>query len=141
MRKAILTTLLLWAASTATAQDSIPGLTVEVTGADPATGSIEVTVFASAETFLKTAYVQRSGAVSEDGSFTAQFPGLTDGVYAVAVVHDANDNKKLDNGILGFGAESFAYSNGASNPLFGRADFEDAQFEVAGPTRIEITLD
>ena len=62
-------------------------------------------------------------------------------VVAVVVVHDANDNKKLDNGILGFGAEAFAYSNGASNPLFGRASFEDAKIEVNDDLEIEISLD
>jgi len=119
----------------------LPSLTVHVSGAEPASGTIEVTVFDSPETFLTKAYLQRSGAVGEDGRFTANFSALPEGDYAVVVVHDANDNKKLDSGILGFGAESFAYSNGASNPLFGRARFEDARIEVNGDLEIEIPLD
>jgi uncharacterized protein (DUF2141 family) len=119
----------------------LPSLTVHVSGAEPASGTVEVTVFDSPETFLTKAYPQRSGAVSEDGRFTANFSALPEGDYAVVVVHDANDNKKLDSGILGFGAEAFAYSNGASNPLFGRASFEDARIEVNGDLEIEITLD
>ena len=59
----------------------------------------------------------------------------------MVVVHDANGNQKLDNGFLGFGAESFAYSNGATNPLFGRASFGDAKFEVNESMEIEISLD
>lgn len=119
----------------------LPTLTVHVGGAEPPTGTLEVTVFNSPETFLANAYLQRSGTVGEDGTFTAIFSAIPEGDYAVVVIHDANDNKKLDNGILGFGAESFAYSNGASNPLFGRATFEDAKFEVVGDLEIEITLD
>jgi uncharacterized protein (DUF2141 family) len=119
----------------------LPSLTVHVSGAEPATGTIEVTVFNSPETFLSKAYLQRSGTVGEDGRYTATFAALPEGEYAVVVVHDANDNKKLDSGILGFGAESFAYSNDASNPLFGRASFEDARIEVSGDLEIDVTLD
>lgn len=119
----------------------LPSLTVHVSGAEPATGTLEVTVFDSPETFLTKAYLQRSGSVGEDGRFTATFSAIPEGDYAVVVVHDANDNKKLDSGILGFGAESFAYSNDASNPLFGRARFEDARIEVNGDLEIEIRLD
>jgi uncharacterized protein (DUF2141 family) len=119
----------------------LPSLTVHVSGAEPASGTVEVTVFDSPETFLAKAYLQRSGTVGEDGLFTAIFSAIPEGDYAVVVVHDANDNKKLDNGILGFGAESFAYSNGASNPLFGRASFEDAKIEVNDDLEIEISLD
>ena len=119
----------------------LPSLTVHVSGAEPASGTVEVTVFDSPESFLSKAYLQRSGPVGEDGRFTAQFSALPEGDYAVVVVHDANDNKKLDSGILGFGAEAFAYSNGATNPLFGRASFEDARIEVNDDLEIEITLD
>ena len=98
-------------------------------------------MFDSAENFLAKAYLQRTGPAGEDGRFTAVFSAIPEGDYAVVVVHDANDNKKLDSGFLGFGAESFAYSNGASNPLFGRARFEDARIEVNGDLEIEIALD
>lgn len=119
----------------------LPSLTVHVSGAEPASGTVEVTVFDSPENFLAKAYLQRSGAVGDDGRFTATFAALPEGDYAVVVVHDANDNKKLDSGIFGFGAESFAYSNDATNPLFGRASFEDAKIEVNGDLEIEIVLD
>ena len=125
----------------AAAWAELPSLTVHVSGAEPGSGTLEVTVFNSPETFLSQAYLQRSGPVGEEGRFTATFSALPEGDYAVVVVHDANDNKKLDSGFLGFGAESFAYSNEASNPLFGRASFEDAKIEVNGDLEIEIVLD
>lgn len=116
-------------------------LVVHVVDADPPTGTIEVTVFDSAESFLKTATAQYPCEPDAEGACTSRFVGMEPGEYAVVVVHDANGNNKLDNGILGFGAEAFAYSNGAKNPLFGRASFEDALIRVEGETEIEISLD
>jgi len=116
-------------------------LTVNITDAEPATGSIEVSLFDSAEAFLKKAYLQKPCSPAEDGSCSVTFAALDEGDYAVAVAHDANDNKKLDNGFLGFGAEGFGYSNGASNPLFGRADFDDAKITITESTTIDISLD
>ena len=123
----------------ATAQ--VSSLDVKISGAEPATGTIEVSVFGSAEEFLKERRYQRQCKPSEDGSCSVSFLMSMPGDFAVVVVHDANDNQKLDNGFLGFGAESFAYSNEAKNPLFGRASFEDAKIAVSGETKIEIVLD
>ena len=123
----------------ATAQ--VSSLDVKISGAEPATGTIEVSVFGSAEEFLKESRYQRQCKPSEDGSCSVSFLMSMPGDFAVVVVHDANDNQKLDNGFLGFGAESFAYSNEAKNPLFGRASFEDAKIAVSGETKIEIVLD
>jgi len=134
-------TALALALSPALALAELLALTVDVVDADPATGTIEISLFNSAEGFLKQTYEQRPCKPAEDGRCSVTFAALEEGDYAVVVVHDANDNKKLDNGFLGFGAESFAYSNGASNPLFGRADFEDARITVTETATIEISLD
>ena len=116
-------------------------LDVTVTGAEPATGTVEVSVFKSDEDFLKESYLQQQCSPSDDGRCSVNFLMALPGEYAVVVVHDANDNQKLDNGFLGFGSESFGYSNNASNPLFGRASFDDAKITVSGETKIEIKLD
>ncbi|MEE4219065.1 MAG: DUF2141 domain-containing protein [Xanthomonadales bacterium] len=134
-------TILALLLSPALARAELPALTVNVVDAHPASGTIEITLFNSAESFLKQTYVQRPCQPDADGRCSVTFAALEEGDYAVVVVHDANDNKKLDNGFLGFGAESFAYSNGASNPLFGRADFEDARIRLTETVTIEISLD
>ena len=138
IKKYVLTVLLL-AALPAAAGADLPDLTVRVTGAEPATGTLEVTVFNSEETYLKTAYLQQSGPASEDGNWSTVFASMPEGEYAVAVVHDANGNRKLDNGLFGFGGERFAFSNRAS-ALFGRPSFSEASFELTGPTEITIEL-
>lgn len=115
-------------------------LVVTIVNAEPATGTVEISLFRNDEFFLKDAYLQNSGPVREDGTFFALFNKLAEGEYAVVVVHDANDNQKLDSGFLGFGGERFAYSNNV-RPWFGRPDFEDIAVEVSGSTQIEIRLD
>ncbi len=108
----------------------ITSLAVSIKNLSPPTGTVEVTLFNSAETFMKEPYRQQSGKSNEKGEFITEFTDLTSGEYAVVVVHDANDNGKLDTGFLGFGAESYRFSNDASS-WFGRPDFEDAVIVTA----------
>ena len=139
-RNALLAGLALAAATPAALADSVE-LTVTVSGARPPTGSVEITLFNSAASFLNQPYKQTPCTPAEDGSCTVSFTSLPEGDYALVVVHDANGNRKLDNGFLGFGAERFAYSNDASNPLFGRASFDDAKIRLDVTTEIAISLD
>lgn len=122
-------------------QAELPSIKLTVTGADPATGTIEATLFNSAQDFLMEAYLQESGEVSEDGTFEAEFAGLEEGEYAIVVVHDANSNGVFDAGLFGFGGESVGYSNDASSWL-GRPSFDDAKITVneEGQT-VQISLD
>jgi uncharacterized protein (DUF2141 family) len=123
------------------ASAELPSIKLTVSGADPATGTIEATLFNSTEDFLMEAFLQESGEVAEDGSVSAEFVGLAAGEYAIVVVHDANDNGVYDAGMFGFGGESVAYSNDASSWL-GRPGFDDAKFTVdEGGQTIHISLD
>ena len=116
-------------------------LAVRISGAEPPTGRVEISVFNSPDNFFRKTYEQAHCRPDEDGSCEIVFKSLPAGDYALVIVHDANDNQKLDTGFLGFGAERFTYSNGARNPLFGRASFEDAKITLSGPNEIEIDLD
>lgn len=131
---------LLTAIGQAATGDESFDLTVRVVDADPVTGTVEISLFNSAETFLKQPYLQTSGPVNEDGSHQARFGKVPPGEYAVVVVHDENGNGKLDTGFLGFGGESYAYSNDA-RPLFGRPSFDEVKFAVGSATRITISLE
>jgi uncharacterized protein (DUF2141 family) len=123
------------------AQAQLAKLTVTVNGLNPTTGSVEVSVFNAEETFMQSPFLQQSQAVDENEQLEFEFAGLLDGDYAIVVVHDENDNGLLDTGFLGFGGESFAYSNDATSFL-GRPSFESAKVSV-GETdlTIEINLD
>jgi uncharacterized protein (DUF2141 family) len=73
-----------------------------------------------------------------DGKAKAHFPGIPEGIYAVSVFHDANENSKLDT-MLGIPREGYGFSN---NPSFKpRAPrFSEAQIEVTERTKAEIRL-
>ncbi|MGK2924798.1 MAG: DUF2141 domain-containing protein [Lysobacterales bacterium] len=118
----------------------VADISVRVVRAEPATGTLEISLFNSAETFLQEPFLQTSGPVNEDGRYAALFAKVPTGEYAVVVVHDENGNGKLDNGFLGIGGEGYAFSNDA-RPLFGRPSFERAKFAVENDTRVEINLD
>jgi len=119
----------------------LPGVRVVVSNLSPITGTVEVSLFDSADSFMVEPYLQQSGTAGEDGSFETEFVSLPDGEYAVVVVHDANDNGKLDTGFLGFGGEGYGFSNNAQT-WFGWPDWEDAKIMVDQPaTLVEIDLD
>jgi len=72
------------------------------------------------------------------GEMTLTFAGLPDGKYAVQVMHDQNDNDKLDTNFVGIPSEGYGFSN---NPnVMRRAHFDEAQFDLAGNTAISIRL-
>lgn len=144
--KKLLATLLVFCIFPIVGQAQLLKLTVNITGIDPAEGNLEVSLFDSEEDFLKKPWSQKVGKIAEDGTSTVSFSALPAGKIAVVVVHDANGNNKLDNGFLGFGAESFAYTENPENArwyrfLFGRPAFEEAVFEISESTEITISLD
>jgi len=110
-------------------QAELPGVTVNISNFSPSSGTVEVSLFNSAGSFLVEPYLQASGNVDEDGNFQTRFAALPSGEYAVVVVHDANNNGQLDNGFLGFGGEDYAYSNNVQT-WFGRPDFDQVKFVV-----------
>jgi len=134
----LLTSVLFFSSMSAAAEFS--SLRVTVKDAATTTGTVEVSLFVSSESFLKEAFLQRSGKAAENGTFIAEFAGLEEGEYAVVVVHDENDNGTYDSGFLGFGSEGLGYSNNASSWL-SRPDFDDAKLTIgAGLTEIEISI-
>ena len=135
-----MTGLALLALAPAPCLAQLADLAIRVVEAGTVEGAIEVSLFNSADTFMREPFLQTSGAVAADGTFVAYFTAVPAGRYAVVAVHDENSNGKLDNGLFGLGGEGYGFSNHAS-PMFGWPDFEDAAFTVEGPTGIEIKLD
>jgi uncharacterized protein (DUF2141 family) len=117
----------------------LPGVAVQVSNFSTTDGTVEVSLFNSAESFLVTPYLQQSGKIGENGSYSTYFASLPEGEYAVVVVHDANDNGQLDLGFLDFGGEDYGYSNQV-RPWFGRPDFDEVKF-VVGDTDVVIEID
>jgi uncharacterized protein (DUF2141 family) len=59
---------------------------------------------------------------------TFHFPDLPPGRYAVMVMHDQNDNGKLDSNFMGMPIEGYGFSN---NPaVMRKPTFEEARFQL-----------
>lgn len=78
-------------------------------------------------TFMKGAGVKNLTSKIENGQVTVTFTNVEAGTYAIMVMHDENDNKRMDfeNGMP---LESYGMSN---NPMsYGPPKYSDAKFEV-----------
>jgi uncharacterized protein (DUF2141 family) len=64
---------------------------------------------------------------------------LPAGTYAVQVMHDENDNGKLDSKFMGIPTEGYGFSN---NPqVLRRAHFSEAKFDIGdAPAAIVVRL-
>jgi len=79
------------------------------------------------DTFMKGAGVKNLTSKIENGQVTLTFTNVKAGTYAIMVMHDENDNKRMDfeNGMP---LESYGMSN---NPMsYGPPQYSDAKFEV-----------
>jgi len=80
------------------------------------------------DTFMKAKGIQSFKSEIQDGVVAVTFEDIAPGKYAIMVLHDANDNGKMDFDTTGMPSESYGMSN---NPmLFGPPTFADAKFEL-----------
>ncbi|MFA6456219.1 MAG: DUF2141 domain-containing protein [Bacteroidota bacterium] len=64
-------------------------------------------------------------------SLIISLDGLPLGTYAIAVVHDENENDVMDRNIFGLPDEPYGISNNATSS-FGPPKFDEAKFTVTG---------
>jgi len=116
-------------------------LTVQVTNIKGNSGSIGLLLFNQSEGFPS----DHSKAIGRTFIPVAQaakgytFSGLKPGSYAVAVVHDANNNGKMDTGMFGIPKEGYGVSNDAVRTL-GPPLFTDAVVSVKASSNISIPM-
>jgi len=136
-----LSVALLGATCLDTAAQSACSVNVHVDGFRNQKGALAVTVFGSPNGWPEDndkAIVHQSFEIGPDGA-TAQF-SLPAGRYSIAVLHDENDNHKLDRNLLGIPKEGFGFSN---NPAVGLSapQFAAAAVQVSCPsTNLSIHL-
>ncbi|GGH40192.1 hypothetical protein IA57_01930 [Mangrovimonas yunxiaonensis] len=88
-------------------------------------------------TFMKTKGIQNVKLKAEGDTVLATLPNLKPGSYAIMVLHDQNDNNRMDFDTSGMPLEPYGMSN---NPmLFGPPTFHDAQFEITNKN-LEVTI-
>jgi uncharacterized protein (DUF2141 family) len=95
------------------------------------TGRVAVALFKDPDAFpdQKRALRGRVVAISRKQART-RFEGLAPGRYALAVLHDENNNDEMDFNLLGMPLEGYGFSNDA-HAMFGPPSFEEARFSVA----------
>jgi uncharacterized protein (DUF2141 family) len=73
---------------------------------------------------------RRAQTKPRGGRATCTFPALPAGTYAIGLLHDENDNGKMDTNFVGLPKEGYGASNDAK-ATFGPPKFKDAKVELA----------
>lgn len=118
-------------------------MNVEVTNVKSSSGIIAVTVYAddSSRFLAKKGSLDVVRFPAKAGTFRGCVKLPKNGVYALAVYHDADASRKLNRTGLGMPAEGFGFSNNPST-LAGIPAFRSVRINVAKPglaTRINLT--
>ncbi|MEM7099242.1 MAG: DUF2141 domain-containing protein [Pseudomonadota bacterium] len=113
-------------------------LTIVIKNVASDKGAIMVQILNSETQFMGEGQIaaQTQRPVAGEMRFTAHLPP---GDYAFRVMHDENDNGKLDSNFVGIPTEPWAFSNNATGN-FGPAKWADAKFSLSGETTQTITL-
>ena len=64
------------------------------------------------------------------------FEDLPPGSYAFGIIHDENDNQKLDTGLFGIPKEGFVFSRNAMGTI-GPPSFKDAAIEIGNSFAVQ----
>jgi uncharacterized protein (DUF2141 family) len=116
-------------ASLAAGAASAADLTVTISDIRAPKGSIGVALFNSEGAWQEQAQPLAGQRIAATGDkVSVRFTGLPPGTYAVQVMHDENDNGKLDTNLLGIPSEGFGFSGNST--AMRRAHFDEARFTV-----------
>lgn len=116
-------------------------LTVEIKGLKNQKGSLRLSLFSNEQGFPNRSdrAIAFRCVEAKEAPVSVTFDQLAPGRYAVAVIHDANNDGKLNTGILGIPKEGFGFSR---NPRIGigAPSFQDTAISVTGESTIQIKL-
>lgn len=114
---------------------------VEVNGLAEARGSCRVSLFNAAEGFPANhlGSLKHSSQKAMQGKMVFVFEDLPPGEYAVAVLHDINENQKLDTNMVGKPKEPYAVSNNIRN-LMSAPSFAQAKFALQQDQNVRLSL-
>ena len=83
----------------------------------------------SEETFMKGSGIKNEAINASKGEVTLTFSDVTPGIFAIMLLHDCNNNSRMDYEANGIPKESFTTSG--DTELYGPPTFNAAKFEVA----------
>lgn len=105
-------------------------LTIIITGLKNNNGQIIMDIFNSGNGFpMKTenAIFRKKITIPKEGKVVFHIEGIKNGEYAFALIHDENNNDKLDLNFIGIPKEGVAASNNAKGFL-SPPNYEDSSF-------------
>lgn len=117
-------------------------LTVEVTGIRSDRGEIGCALYAGERGFPTDAKAaQQDWHPARQPTVTCRFGNLAPGVYAVAVSHDLNGNRRTDSNLIGIPTEDWGVSNNV-RPSMRAPRFSEAAFRIPeqGTARIVVSV-
>ena len=111
-----------------------PTLKLEISGLRNNKGFVLIAIFNSELGFpdKKELAVKKIRIPAQAGIISYDVNDLVPGTYALALIHDENDNQRLDTGLFGFPKEGFCFSKGAMG-TFGPPSFQAASFVHKAP--------
>lgn len=120
------------------AQETKSGtLTINVNGVKNQTGKIRISIYNSADGFPNSPNKAKYFAegVIKDKSSIIEIKDLPYGSYAVSLIHDENNNLKVETNFLGIPKEGIGMSNDAKG-TFGPPSFDEAKFNFSKENQV-----
>jgi uncharacterized protein (DUF2141 family) len=116
-------------------------LTVDIEGVVNSRGVVGVLVFSSAAGWPEraSAALTSKAVPAREGLTELLITGLDEGDYAVVVLHDENENRKLDRNRLHLPVEQWGMSNNPKHFL-SAPSFSEASFRLEGDKWIRVRL-
>jgi uncharacterized protein (DUF2141 family) len=97
-------------------------------------GQIAIALYRSEKEFMKTRF-QGKLVNAAKGTVEVIFENLPAGEYAISILHDANQNGKMDTNWIGIPKEGYGFSNDVIGTL-GPPSFDKAKFTLSEKTVI-----
>ncbi|HEX6191152.1 MAG TPA: DUF2141 domain-containing protein [Chitinophagaceae bacterium] len=121
--------------------DRQDGITVTVTGLRNNKGHVLLSLFKGAEGYPgnpSKAFRKVQLTISANKA-SIDFPSLPSGDYAIAILHDENDDQKMKTNWLGLPAEGYGFSNNVMG-VAGPPSFNKAHFNYTAGKAVTITI-
>lgn len=115
-------------------------LTVVVTNIKNPEGNIIIGIFNKADSFPKEGKHEKQLVIPiRDNEVTITVNNLPDGEYALAILHDENNNNQCDFNIIGIPKEGVGFSNNFK-PRLKAPKFKDVKFSLHNDMTMSIKL-
>tara|TARA_B110000090_G_scaffold193977_1_gene228705 strand:+ start:1888 stop:2307 length:420 start_codon:yes stop_codon:yes gene_type:complete len=139
MKKIILiTAFVICGVFTTNAQEETFQITVRVSGLNSNEGKLLIALYNKENQFLKNGFQNASTKIiAKNAKYI--FTGIPRGEYAISILHDRNNNNKMDTNFFGIPNESYGCSNNAKG-FFGPPKYENAKFQLVKDKTIQIKI-